>query len=606
MKLVSELKRRNVWRVAAAYVAAAWFLIEVADTIFPRLGFSDIAVTNIILVLAIGFIPALVLSWFFELTPEGLKRDSDVDPRKSVAQRTSKTLDRLIIALLVLAVGFFAVDKFILDPARDTLQIESAAEKARTDAVLGFFGDRSIAVLAFSDMSPAHDQEYFSDGMAEELLSLLSTIKNLRVISRSSAFSFKGTSATVQEIAEKLKVSYIVEGSVRKSGDNIRITAQLIDARTDAHIWSQTYDRTLDDVFVIQDEISENIVEQLKITLLGDVPSARRIDPKIHDMYLKARYIVHTGNGSQLREAQALLNEILAIEPNNIPAINELARVYDRIPKSEGLSAEQNSAEIRALADRVLAIDPNGIAALIWQGWFAYSRDNNWQEAARYYEKAMSVDPTNVDLLRVVVLFLNEIGRTDQAIALSNYLLLRDPNCGVCAGNLAMAYRKAGRHEESARALEEILSWHAPTTGYYWSLGVGWLVAGVPEKALAAFENELSDGNRELGATMALHDLGRMVEFESRFAKYRNDNGNAESIARIYAWIGNNDKAFEWLDEMVAVQGPELLRLIDTDLYEKIKTDPRWRALRDKYGYHDEPVEAVKFKYTLPPGVSID
>lgn len=168
MSLFSEFRRRNVFRVAIAYLAAAWFLIQVADVIFPRLGFSDIAITNTILLLVIGFVPAVVLSWFFELTPEGLKRDSYADPRKSAGTRAGNTLDRLIIVMLILAVGFFAVDKFILDPARDTLEIEAATEKGRADAVLGSYGDKSIAVLAFNDMSPARDQEYFSDGIAED------------------------------------------------------------------------------------------------------------------------------------------------------------------------------------------------------------------------------------------------------------------------------------------------------------------------------------------------------------------------------------------------------------------------------------------------------
>lgn len=601
---MAELKRRNVWRVAITYLAAAWLLIEVADTIFPRLGLDDTMVTNVIVVLAIGFIPALILSWFFELTPEGFKRDSDVDPATPVAPRTSKTADRLIILMLIMAVGLLAVDKFVLDPARDTLKIEEATEAGRTDAVLGSYGDRSIAVLAFRDMSPARDQEYLSDGIAEELLNMLSTIKELRVISRSSAFSFKGSDATVPEIGEKLKVAYVLEGSVRKSGDDIRITAQLIDARTDAHVWSENYDRPLDDVFAIQDEISDSIVEKLRLTLLDNRPSAQKIDPKAYEMYLKASYIVHTSNRSQLREAQSLLNAVLAIAPDYIPALNSLGRLYYRIPKTEGLSAEQNSAEIRALADRVVAIDPNGASALIWQGWFAYQQ-NDLQEAAGFYEKAMRVDSNNTSLLRVLVLFLISIDRPDEAAALGKYLLLRDPACAVCVNNLAYAFRVAGKHEESAHTLESMLAWHAPLAGYYWSLGVSWLVAGHPGKALAAFEKE-SDNTREIGVIMALHDLGRKGDFEGRFARFRNEATSAEGIARIYAWVGDKDRAFEWLDKMIEVDGPELVGTIDTDLYSKIKPDPRWRAMRDEYGYKDIPVEEVNFTYTLPPGASID
>lgn len=605
-QLIAELNRRNVSRVAITYLAAAWLLVEVADTTFPRFGFEDSAVRNVIVLLAIGFIPALVLSWFFELTPEGLTRDLPGETPKSDAPRTSRMADRLIVIMLLGAVGLLAIDKFVLEPSRVAAQIEEATEAARTEAVLSAYGDRSIAVLAFSDMSPTRDQEYLSDGIAEELLNLLSTIKELRVISRSSAFSFKGSDATVPEIAEKLGVAYILEGSVRKSGDNIRITAQLIDARADAHVWSDNYDRTLDDVFAIQDEISNTIVEKLRVTLLDEAPRSQRIDPEAYEKYLQARFILHTENRNQFRKAQALLDEVLAIAPDYIPALNALARIYYRIPKTEGLSREQNDAEVRALAARVVAIDPDGISSMIWQGWFA-TLDGDMQAAAKFYEKAMRIDPNNTDLARVLVVFLTNIGRPDDAVALSRYLLLRDPACAVCVGNLASALRSAGDPGAAAAALESILEWHTAQPGYYWSLGVGWLVANQAQKALDAFEKEEGyKGNREIGIIMALHDLGRTEEFESRFTRYRSDEADPESVARIYAWIGDNDNAFKWLEKMIETDGPGRLRDVDTDLYAKIKTDPRWQKMRSEYGYGEKPKDPIDFTFTLPLGAEID
>ncbi len=603
-QFIAELKRRNVSRTAITYVAAAWLLIEVADTTFPRFGIDDSAVRNVIVLLAIGFIPALVLSWFYELTSEGLKRDLATDGTNSSAPRTSKTADRIIVVMLLAAVGFLAIDNFVLDPARDAVRIEEATEEARTDAVLSSYGERSIAVLAFSDMSPARDQEYFSDGIAEELLNLLSTIKELRVISRSSAFSFKGSNATVPEIAEKLGVTYILEGSVRKSGNHIRVTAQLIDTRTDTHIWSENYDRKLDDVFAIQDEISGSIVKKLT-SLLGGGPSAQKIDLYAYEMYLKAQYIVHTANRSQLREAQSLLNEVLAITPDYIPAINALGRLYYLIPKTEGLSATQNAAEIRAIADRVVAIDPNGISSLIWQGWFAYL-DYDLQAAAGFYEKAMMLDPNNTSLLRVLIGFLVDIGRPDDAVVLSRYLLLRDPACAACIENLAYALRAAGNPQDSAKALESILAWHKPVAGFYWALGVSWLTAGDPQMALNTFNKETLEGNREMGAIMALYDLGRIEDFESRFTQFRDRENGSEGVARIYAWIGDNDKAFEWLDKMIETNGPEMVGAINTDLYAKIKMDPRWQKLRSENGFEDKPFETINFTYSLPTGASVE
>jgi len=594
-----ELRRRNVWRALLAYLAAAWLLIEVADTIFPRFGFTSVAVTNVILLLAIGIVPVLVLSWFFDLTPQGLKRDGGIRSDAAASPRNTRTLDRLIVLMLILAVGFLAVDKFIIDPARDAEKIEAATEKARADGMVRTYGDKSIAVLAFLDMSPGHDHEYFSDGISEELLSVLSTIGELRVISRSTAFSFKGSNLSIQEIAEKLRVSFILEGSVRRAGDDIRVTAQLIDARTDSHIWSQTYDRTLYDIFAIQDEISQAIVEELKLTLLSDIAPVTKIDARSYEKYLKAQFIVHTNNRDQLREAQQLLNEVLDKEPNYIPALNALARLYYRIPKSEGMSRVLRNAEIHALADRIIEIEPNGSSALVWQGWFAYLR-NDMQEAASFYEKAMRVDPNYPALLRVVVSFLAKIGRFDEAILLGNYLILRDPSCATCISNLSHAYRGAGRHEDSALLLQDILAWHAPTGGYYWSLGVSWLLAGDPGKALDAFEKESRQGSRRMGTIMALHDLGRTEEFVAEFEDFRNTNVGSESVARIYAWIGDSDKAFECLQDAVDSNGPSMLGRIDTALYSKIMSDLRWRELRDKYGYSDDSMEEVEFNFVPP------
>ncbi len=600
-----ELKRRNVWRAGIAYLAGAWFLIEVSDTILPRFGFSDAAITNVIVLLAIGFVPALVIAWYFELTPDGFRRDTDAAPEASTTPSTSKHFDRLIAVLLTLAIAFFAVDKFVFEPTRDATNIEAAAAKARADALVGSYGDKSIAVLAFSDMSPEGDQEYFSDGIAEELLNGLTSIRELRVISRSTAFSFKDSKATLQEIGEKLNVSYILEGSVRKSGDKLRVTAQLIDARTDTHVWSDTYDRTLDDVFAIQDEISASIVEQLKITLLDGAKIATKIDPKAYDWYLKAQFIVNTNNIGRIREAQALLDKVLEVEPDYIPALTTLARLYYRAPKTEGLSQEQNEREIRLLADRIVAIDPNSVEAFGWQGWFAYV-EGKWQEAAHFYEKALRVDSSNFALLRVVVVLLTEVGKLEDAIKIGEHLQLRDPNCGTCASNLAFAYISAGRFREAALAMEEMSHWQATIPGYYWKVGRGWLLAGEAEKALAAFDKELLEGNRELGQVMALHDLGRIDEFESRFSAMQDSAASKEAIARIYAWVGDSDKAFEWLDKAIETDGPGFLGSINTSLYEKIKSDPRWRELRDRHGYIDVPVESIEFDYSLSPGLSSD
>ena len=234
MSLFNELKRRNVFRVAAAYVVVAW--------------------------LAIGFIPSLIFAWAFEITPEGLKKDSDVDRSRSISPQTGKKLDRIIMVVLALALGFFAFDKFVLSETREASIAEEARQEGRSEALVESYGDKSIAVLPFVNMSEDADNEYFSDGISEELLNLLAKIPELRVISRSSAFFFKGKDIKITDVARELNVVHILEGSVRKAGKQVRITAQLIDAHSDTHLWSETYDRELDDIFAIQDEIAGAVV----------------------------------------------------------------------------------------------------------------------------------------------------------------------------------------------------------------------------------------------------------------------------------------------------------------------------------------------------------
>ena len=232
MSLLAELKRRNVLRVLIAYLAGAWLLIQIADVLWPIYGLPDSGLQLLTNIIAIGLIPAVILAWVFEWTPEGLKRDADVSAGESIAPQTGKTLNRIVMVVLALAMGFFAFDKFVLDPARDVVREEAAEQRGRIDALIESYGDKSIAVLPFTNMSIDPEQDFFSDGVSEEILNLLAKIKDLRVISRSSAFEYRGD-VHIPTVAEALNVAYVLEGSVRKAGDSVRITAQLIDARAE-------------------------------------------------------------------------------------------------------------------------------------------------------------------------------------------------------------------------------------------------------------------------------------------------------------------------------------------------------------------------------------
>ncbi|MCZ6536638.1 MAG: adenylyl cyclase, partial [Gammaproteobacteria bacterium] len=267
MSIFRELKRRNVFRVAAAYAVVAWLLIEVTATVFPIIKLPDWSVTLVAAFILIGFPLALILAWAFEITPEGIKLEKDVDRSQSVTHVTGRKIDYFIIAALVLALGFFAFDKFVLGPSRDAELVQAttqAVAELSTEIEKSEVPDNSIAVLPFVNMSSDPEQGYFSDGISEELLNVLVHVDGLRVASRTSSFAFKGGNKNLAEIADILKVSYLLEGSVRKAGNRVRITAQLIEAASDRHLWSEIYDRDLTDIFAIQSEIANAIVAALR------------------------------------------------------------------------------------------------------------------------------------------------------------------------------------------------------------------------------------------------------------------------------------------------------------------------------------------------------
>mgnify|MGYP001585733422 CR=1 FL=1 len=245
MSLFNELKRRNVLRVAMASVVAAWLIIQVVETILPAFGYSDVAIRYIIIVLAIAFIPTLVFSWAFEITPEGLKREVDVVREHSMTRFTGKMLDRIILIVLAVALAYFAFDKFVLVPSRDARLIQETARQARTEALVESYGDKSIAVLPFQNMSGNPEQDYFSDGIAVELLNLLTKVQQIRVTPRTSSFYFRDKNMAIPEIAEALNVAHVLEGSVRKDGNRVRITVDLIDPLSITLLWSDSYDRQL-------------------------------------------------------------------------------------------------------------------------------------------------------------------------------------------------------------------------------------------------------------------------------------------------------------------------------------------------------------------------
>ena len=355
MSLVAELKRRNVFRVAAAYLVVGWLLTEVLTTILPTLGAPAWAARAVILIFAFGFIPAVIFSWFYELTPDGIKRDDEVDHDEAQTGAAGKRLNYLTVAgviALIVFVGLFSARQ----TGDDTAPIQVAAN------------DASVAVLPFVNMSNDKDNEYFSDGLTETLLHMLAQIPDLKVAARTSSFAFKNQSKSIQEIAAALDVAHVLEGSVQRAGDRVRITAQLIRASDGFHVWSSNFDRTLDDIFGIQDEIAEKVGYALSESLLGaagggQLAGVTTTDPDAYDLYLQARKERATNSFGGLRAAEDLLKGALLIDPDFLDAKTELATSYIHQLETGLMDASDAYPQVIAITDQVLEVRPDDAVA---------------------------------------------------------------------------------------------------------------------------------------------------------------------------------------------------------------------------------------------------
>jgi TolB-like protein/Tfp pilus assembly protein PilF len=609
LSLFNELKRRNVFRVGAAYVVASWLLIQVAETIFPLFGFDDTPARIVVIALAIGFIPALVFAWAFEMTPEGLKKEKDVDRSQSSTPNTGKKLDRAFMVVLALALGYFSFDKFVLTPERESAlrehniaAVEEARQAGRTEALVESYGDNSIAVLAFDDMSQEGDQEYLADGIAEELLNLLARIPDLRVISRSSAFSFKDKNLEITEIAKRLNVGHILEGSVRKAGNRVRITAQLIEARSDTHLWSETYDRTLDDVFAIQDDIAATVVEQLKIKLLGEAPHARETDPVAFSLYLQARHLARQFTAESLQQSSDLYQQALAIDPEYAAAWVGLAGNYSTQAGNGLMPSDEGFPLAREAVAKALAADANYAPAHSRLGWIAMIADNDLAAAARHFARALALDPWNTDIIGNAGSLLFFLGRLEQAIAFNEYANERDPMDAIGRANLGYMYLCSGRWDEAIASYEIALRLSPDYMGAYYRMGVAQLLKGDAEAALASTQLEKFEVYRLLGLVTANYALGDVAASDAALSELieKHEQDWSYNIAFVLAYKDEADRAFEWLDKAVGYADTGLAEIVTQPLFENIYDDPRWLPFLESVGKSPSQLDPIRFDVILP------
>jgi TolB-like protein/Tfp pilus assembly protein PilF len=609
--LFAELRRRNVLRMAGLYLVGSWLITQVTGTVLPMFEAPSWLPRSIVMLLAIGFVPTMMFSWIYELTPEGLKRDAEVPLEQSIAHETGRRINRMIVATLALALVYFAVDKFLLAPRREAAQLQQQAELLRQGqktagdaaaATAPAVSEHSIAVLPFVNMSDEKSNEFFSDGISEELLNLLAKIPQLQVTARTSSFAFKGKEIGIAEVARQLHVAHVLEGSVRKAGSTVRITAQLINAATDTHLWSQTYDRKLDDVFAIQDEIAADVVKQLKVTLLGAVPKARTTDPEGYALYLQAVQLGRQATAEAYKQSDALYRKVLAVDPRYAPAWAGLSSNFANETSQALLSNKEGHAQAREAATKALAIDPGYGPAYARLGWIAMTADNDLAGAAQHFNRALALDPSDLDVLRNSATLLQSLGRLDEALALSEAVVRRDPVNVSALYNLGISQRDAGRLDASIGSFRTVLSL-APSRGNaHANLGIVLLLKGDAPGALVEIERETSEVWKMINLPLAYHALGRKADSDAALAALmaKEEKDSPYNIAYVYAYRGEADKAFEWLDKAVEYGDPGIGEIVTESLFDKIHADPRWQAFLRKIGKAPEQLAKIEFKVTLP------
>jgi TolB-like protein len=528
MSFFNELKRRNVFKVAAAYIIVGWLIMQAGDTLAPALHLPEWVNSLLAFFLLLGFPLALFFAWAFEMTPEGIKKEKEVDRSHSITQVTGQKLNYTIIALLVVALAYFAYDKFLLQPQ---INAESAVA-AEEAAVASESAEQSIAVLPFVDMSANNDNEYFSDGLTEELLNILANIKELRVAGRTSSFAFKGKDEDLRSIGEKLNVVSILEGSVRKDDkrNRVRITAQLVNVENGYHLWSETYDRDLDDIFAIQGEIAHKVAQSLRITLLGEdearLEQVASTEINAYDLYLKALQGLNEGGFVSLDKAVTHFQEVLTLDPTYTPAKVGLINAWTQMALTGAINRQQALERGMPLLEQVLAEQPHNSAARIQMATLRVFEGDN-EAAEKEFIAALDDDPRNALGLKQYGRFLFDNGQVERGMELINAAVEMDPYSVLVLWQQCQTNAFLQRVEKSLAACERIKE-IAPESPSGW---YGWALAHM-------FSGDIA------------HGIKGYVEAIER------DPGDFEMIAamsQFWVLMGDDNQAEQWLQRAEAI-----------------------------------------------------
>lgn len=579
LRIFAELKRRNVFRAAAFYAASAWLLIQVATQVFPLFHVAEWVLRAIVLAAVIGFPFAILFAWFYEWTPQGFQRESEVAPNESVTRGTGRKLDRWIMAILSLAVVLLLVDKLV----------------HRGNNAGGALPQKSIAVLPFDNLSSDKENSYFTEGVQDEILTRLAKVADLKVISRTSTQRFKSSPNDLPQIARQLGVMHILEGSVQKSGDAVRVNVQLINAVTDAHLWAESYDRKLTDIFTVESEIARNIADTLQARLTGSEQHAMAAQPtqnaEAYQLYLKGRYFWNKRTGPDLRKAVDYFKQAIEKDPKYALAYVGLADAYGLLSGYGAAPPQESYPPAKAAAKRALELDDSLGEAHASLAHVLCLYNFDFASSAKEFERAIALNPNyatahqwfGYSSLLVTGQFARAITEGKRAVEL-------DPLSLVINTDLADAYFHQRHYEEALEQVRRTLE--IDPRFYYarWSLGKILELKGQLPEALAEYRKaaELDDDPYVLGlVAQASAKLGRRDEAlkilqqmeQLAASRYVADY----SFALVYQGLGEKEKAIEYLERAYRNRAGGDIAFIKVDpMLDPLRGDPRFEALAEK------------------------
>ena len=577
MNFFSELKRRNVYKVAVAYAVVAWLLMQIASQIFPFFEIPNWAVRLVVLLLLIGFPIALIIAWAFEATPEGIKRTEAAD----AAGQRSRGAAWIYIALIgaAFSAGLFFVGRYTA----------GRATPQRSETATASNSQKSIAVLPLLNESGDPRDEYFSDGLSEELIAALAQISGLKVIGRSSSFRFKDRQEEPKTIGEKLGVSTLLEGTVRKQGDRVRIVAELVNAADGIQLWTRTFDRELKDIFAVQEEIARAVAESLKVTLLGaqDRPGQRGAPSNVeaHNAYLQGHFHFQRRNLEDYRKAVSYFDQAIRLDPDYALAYAERSEAWTFIGDLTG-QREPAWSKARTDAEKAVAIAPALAEAHAALGWVRFFIDWKFAEGLSELKRAKELSPANPtanDLLARVIVYL---GRVDEGERHARHAVELDPLSVIAQGNLARVLLFAGKLDEADAAARKAAELQpASASSHRWQVVVA-VLRGDRETALREAQLEPDEGYRRFELALAQQLQGDRQAADAALADLI-ANGRDHlpyQIAEVYAVRGEKDKAFEWLQIAFDDHDTGTLALLVDPLLRDLRDDPRYKTLLTKLG----------------------